>query len=62
MALVKRLKEFQRCWLSNPAALLEFAELIAAVAEVRMSGRELSALTVWIEEERATAKYLGIKR
>lgn len=62
--IAKRLDEFMETWISNPAAQLEFAELINDCLDVHVANdrHELTAVAAWVQEQRDTAQYLGLRK
>lgn len=57
--IVLDLHRFAETWLSNPVAYLEFAKLIRRAMDAE--GAEAVAVIQWVEDERATARRLGIR-
>lgn len=60
--LDERLDAFMTDWVSNPAAQLDFAELIAECLDSEPGDPERLALAAWVQEQRHTAEYLGIRK
>lgn len=59
--LVEQLDRFMKQWIANPAAQLDFAELVAECLDSEPGDHDRIDLAEWVQVQRHTADYLGIR-